>query len=193
MVKKSQSQKAKLGRLNRFNLIMTGLHGVQAVLILLLATDFKLPVLGNFLQFNQATQALDPASKVLFEIPLAYLIAGFLALSSLSHLFIATVYRKTYEKNLKKGMNKARWIEYSLSASTMMVAIAMLVGVYDAGSLGMMFGLTAIMNLLGLAMETTNQGQEKPKWITYWIGSLAGIIPWFVIVLYFVLSAQEGS
>lgn len=193
MAKKSQSIKAKLERLRKFNLIMAGLHAAQAGLILLLATDFTLPVLGSFLSFNEVTQQLDAANTVLFEIPLAYLLVGFLALSSLAHLIIATVYRSTYEKNLKKGMNKARWIEYSLSASTMMVAISLLVGIYDAGSLVMIFTLTAIMNLLGLAMEVGNQGVEKPKWLTYWIGCLAGIVPWIVVVLYFWLSAANGS
>jgi hypothetical protein len=193
MAKKSQSVKAKLERLHRFNLIMAGLHGVQALLVLALSTDFKLPILGNYLTFNEAARVLEPANKVLFEIPLVYLIVGFFGLSSLAHLIIATVYKKQYEKNLKSGINKARWIEYSLSASTMMVAISLLVGIYDFGSLVMIFGLTAIMNLLGLAMEVHNQNQEKPRWVTYWIGCLAGILPWVVIALYFWLSASEGA
>lgn len=193
MAKKSQSVSAKLERLHKFNLIMAGLHAVQALLVLILSTDFKLPILGSYLKFNTATKQLDPTNKVLFDLPLVWLLVGFFVLSSVAHLVIATIYRKTYERNLKKGMNKARWIEYSLSASTMMVAISLLVGIYDIGSLGMIFALTAIMNLLGLAMETTNQDLEKPRWITYLIGCLAGIVPWAVVVLYFVLSAQNGS
>lgn len=193
MAKKSQSVSAKLERLRRFNLIMAGLHAVQALVILLISTDFTLPVVGSYLQFNNATESLQLTNKVLYDLPLAWLIVGFFVLSALAHLTIATVYRKRYENDLKKGINKARWIEYSLSASTMMVAIAMLVGVYDAGSLVMIFGLTAIMNLLGLAMEVTNQGLEKPRWITYWLGCLAGALPWVVIALYFIFSAQSGS
>lgn len=193
MAKKSQSVSAKLERLRRFNLIMAGLHAVQALVILLISTDFTLPVVGSYLKFDKASQSLQLTNKVLYDLPLAWLIVGFFVLSALAHLTIATVYRKRYENDLKKGINKARWIEYSLSASTMMVAIAMLVGVYDAGSLVMVFGLTAIMNLLGLAMEVTNQGLEKPKWITYLIGCLAGVLPWVVIALYFIFSAQSGS
>lgn len=172
---------------------MAGLHAFQAVLVLLLSTDFKLPVTGNYLYLNPTTQSLQSGTKTLFELPLAWLIVGFFMLSALAHLTIATIYSRSYEKNLKKGINKARWIEYALSASTMMVAIAMLTGVYDAGSLGMIFALTAIMNLLGLAMEVTNQDLEKPNWITYWIGCMAGIVPWAVIALYFWLSNTEGS
>ena len=67
----------------------------------------------------------------------------------------------------------------------MMVAIAMLVGVYDLASLVMIFALVAIMNLTGLAMEVYNQGREKINWLAYKIGSLAGIVPWLVVALYF--------
>ncbi len=193
MKQQKQSQKTKLLKLRSFNLKMAGLHAFQALLVLILSTDFKLPVTGSYLYFNQATQSLEPASKTLFSVQLAWLIVAFFLLSAAAHLIIATVYRQAYEKNLKRGLNKARWIEYSLSASTMMVAIALLVGVYDAGSLGMIFALTAIMNLTGLIMEVANQGALKPSWLSYWVGCFAGIVPWLVIVLYFVLSAQNGS
>ncbi len=43
----------------------------------------------------------------------------------------------------------------------MMLAISMLVGVYDFSSLVMIFALTGIMNLMGLVMEIHNQTTEK--------------------------------
>ena len=139
--------------LRKFNLIMAGLHGAQAVAVFALSKEFSLPISGNYLSFNKNTQSLEPATAHLFNISLPMLIVGFFALSALFHLLIATVYNKTYNKNLSKGMNKARWVEYSLSASTMMVAIALLVGIYDLFSLVAIFTLTALMNLLGLVME----------------------------------------
>jgi hypothetical protein len=75
----------------------------------------------------------------------------------------------------------------------MMVAIAMLVGVYDLASLVMIFGLIAIMNLMGLVMEVHNQTTKRTNWLSYNIGCLAGIIPWLVIALYMWLGAHEGS
>ncbi len=183
----------KLNKLNRFNLIMSALHFVQGLAILLLSTDFSLPVTASYLNFDTATQSLVPVSKELFTVPLAFLVAGFLFLSSAAHLLIATKYRKTYEANLQKGINKARWIEYSISASVMMVAISMLVGVYDLGSLIAVFALVAVMNLCGLIMEVHNQTTTKTNWLSYWVGCLAGIVPWILIALYFFFSAQEGS
>lgn len=172
---------------------MAGLHAIQAVLIWLLSRDFALPITGSYLSYNQVTRSLEPTTTKLFDLSLPMLIVAFLALSSLAHLIIATVYSRGYAKNLAKGMNKARWIEYALSASTMMVAIALLVGIYDAVSLGMIFALVAIMNLLGLVMEVDNQGRKTVSWVSYWVGCLAGLVPWLAVGFYFWLSADKGS
>lgn len=179
--------------LKKFNLIMAGLHAVQGVAILLISTGFSLPVTGNYLVFNESAKQLEPATKTLFDVQLAWLIAAFLFISAIAHLLIATVYNKKYNRNLKLGINKARWLEYGLSASVMMVAIAMLVGVYDIASLAMILALTAIMNLMGLSMEIYNQGKDKVSWLSYWIGCFAGIVPWLVVAFYLWLSAADGS
>lgn len=172
---------------------MAGLHALQGVAVLLLSRDFTLPITGSYLRFNVQSEQLEPATKALFNLSLPMLIVAFFFLSALAHLIIATVYNRTYNKNLDLGINKARWLEYALSASTMMVAIALLVGVYDAASLAMIFGLTAIMNLTGLIMEIHNQTTKKTNWLSYVIGCFAGAIPWSVIALYLWLGADSGS
>lgn len=187
------SKKITSDSLKRLNLIMASLHGIQAVAILLLSKSFNLPISGSFLSFNQTSQSLEPASRELFNLSLPFLIFIFFVLSSVFHLAIATFYNKKYTQNLKQGINKARWIEYSLSASIMMVAISLLVGIYDLSSLVMLFTLTAIMNLCGLIMEVHNQTTKKTNWLSYWVGCLAGIVPWLVIAFYLWLGADSGS
>jgi hypothetical protein len=173
---------------------MAGLHAVQGLLIIILGSDFAITVTSNFLDFNESTQSLESATKNLFDMPFVWLIAGFLFLSAGAHLFIATLGNKTYTNDLKKGMNRYRWYEYSLSASIMMVAIAMLSGVYDLASLVMIFGLTSVMNLMGLMMEVHNQILKKVNWLSYYIGVLAGILPWVAIATYFTSAASsEGG
>jgi Heliorhodopsin len=186
-------KKLDINKLTGLNLKMAALHALQAGLILLLSTNFSLPVIGNYLDFNEATQTLFPASKTLFSISLPMLIASFLLISSLAHLFIGTVYNKKYKAGLKKGINKARWIEYSISASVMMVAISMLVGIYDVMALTLIFITTAVMNLCGLVMEVHNQTTEKTNWVSYLVGCLSGIGPWLVVIIGFMLSASEGA
>lgn len=180
-------------KLIRFNSAMALLHAIQAALIALLSVEFLLPITASFLSFDVATQELVPASEQLFEVSLPILIIVFLLLSAIAHTIIVTVYRKRYLDDLKRGINRARWIEYSLSASIMMVAIALLVGIYDLSSLIMIFGLVAVMNLLGLVMEIHNQTTKKVNWISFIVGCIAGIIPWIVVGLYFWASAAYGT
>ncbi len=181
------------GGLRKLNLIAAALHAGQGIMVLVLSENFSLPVSGNYLTFNQSTQTLDPASTILFNLSVPLLIAIFLLLSAIAHLIIATVYRNKYESDLDKGINKARWFEYSLSASTMMVAISLLVGVYDFVSLLCIFVLVAVMNLTGLIMEVHNQMTKKTSWLSYYVGCLAGAIPWVAVAFYFWLSADRGS
>jgi hypothetical protein len=171
----------KFKKLNKFNLRMSALHAIQGLLILLISEPAMREITSSYLSFNPVTETLEPASVVLFEVNIAIMIAAFFFISAFAHLSVATFGRKSYEKNLKKGMNKVRWYEYSVSASIMIVLIAMLSGIFDIGTLMAVFGLTAVMNLLGLAMEVHNQTTTKTNWLTYNIGVVAGIIPWFVI------------
>lgn len=178
---------------------MAGLHAGQALVVLLLSDPNRgvWGVTADYLTLGggstEEKPALESATQTIFDINLAYLIVIFFLLSAAAHLFVATVYRKRYEANLKQGINKVRWIEYALSASTMMVAIALLSGIYDLGSLVMIFGLTTIMNLMGLAMELYNQRREKVSWLAYNVGAFAGLLPWVVIGIYFWAGNAYGS
>lgn len=179
--------------LRKFNFIMAAFHTVQGVAILALSRSFDIPITGSYLTFDTASKTLEPATAELFSLSVPLLVALFFFLSAGAHLFIASIYNKKYNADLGRGINKVRWIEYALSSSVMMIAIAMLVGVYDFTNLLMIFVLIAIMNLLGLVMEIHNQTTKKTNWVSYWIGCLAGIIPWVVIGFYFWLSAEQGS
>lgn len=179
--------------LRTFNFVMAAFHGLQGIAILVISRSFDIPITGSYLTFNRTSQSLEPATAHLFDLSVPLLIALFFFLSAIAHLVIATVYNKKYNRDLAHGINKVRWIEYSISASIMMVAIALLVGVYDFSNLLMIFTLVAIMNLLGLVMEIHNQTTKKTSWISYWIGCLAGIVPWIIIAFSFWLSADKGS
>ena len=179
----------KFEKLRKLNLWMAFAHGAQAVLLLVLSSDFSRPITSEYLVFDESTETLVNSSRVLFDFEFVYGVAAFSLLSMVFHLLIATVFFKNYVKNLKKGINKYRWFEYSLSASLMIVLIGVLSGIFDLSTLILMFGVTAIMNLMGLMMEVHNQTTKKTNWLSYWIGCLAGILPWFVIIIYFWASA----
>ncbi|MCA9333747.1 heliorhodopsin HeR [Candidatus Saccharibacteria bacterium] len=197
-LKKTKS-KITYKSLNNWNKTMAALHALQGVLVLVLARDVSFPISTSYLTLDPlASQAngqpaLVDATRNIFDINLAYLVAAFFFMSAIAHILVATVYRSTYEANLKRGLNKARWYEYSISASTMMVAIAILSGVYDFSSLIMIFMLVAIMNGMGLMMEIHNQTTKKTDWTSFIIGIKSGIVPWIVIGLYFWGANTYGS
>ena len=198
-VKKVKKTRSVFDKLNRWNWVMAILHAAQGVAVLILSrSDALFPVSTSYitqdtLASTEGAPVLVQAQRSLFDVNLAYLIVAFFFLSSLAHLYIATIGRKKYEAQLDKGMNKARWFEYSLSASIMMVAIAMLTGVSDLSTLVMIFGATAVMNLLGLLMEVHNQTTTKTNWLSFNIGTLAGLGPWFVVGTYLWGTNQFGE
>lgn len=177
--------------LRRFNLIMGFLHLIQGGFMLFAAftftkiADFHIPIKSYFLTFDVSQLKLVTMPKDIGLFPFGIFVAFFLLISVLFHFIIASKkFNPIYNKNLEKGMNPFRWYEYSISSSLMIVLVAMLFGVYDIGSLILIFGLNATMNLFGLLMEKINQYTKKTDWTSFVFGSIAGIIPWIVIVLY---------
>lgn len=175
---------------------MGGLHLAQAVAIFILSNDFSLPITTSFLSFTPATGRLTPVTQTIIDLPFGPMVALFLLLSAIAHFTISSPgIFGWYVDNLRRGINYARWYEYSLSASLMIVLIAMLCGLYDIAALLMAFTLTAVMNLCGLIMEVHNRITRKTNWTSFIVGSIAGIVPWIAIGIYFSgsLSTAEGS
>jgi hypothetical protein len=169
-------------RLRWANLAVGLIHAGQAALILALANDFALPVTASFLDGPPGSAAPPPTT--LFEVSIAWGVAFFLLLAAVDHLLMAAPgVSRWYEANLRRGRNYARWIEYSVSASVMIVLIALLTGIGDVAALGAIFGVNSAMILFGLLMEK----YERPgrlSWLPYWFGVLAGAVPWLLIGVY---------
>jgi hypothetical protein len=181
----SSEEELKFQKLRRFNVVMGVFHLVQFVLMLVFSNDFALPMTASYLKFNPATQSLELATSTIANIRLGPLVALFLLISAIAHFSLASPWGYPwYVKNLKKHINYARWYEYALSSSVMIVVIAMLTGIYDIGTLIPLFALNACMNLFGLIMELHNQTTEKTNWTSYYFGVFAGVIPWIVIAIY---------
>jgi hypothetical protein len=172
--------------LRRFNAIMGVLHLVQGILMIVLSNDTTYPIYTNFLRFDLDTFSLTPDPQLAYELLFGPAVAAFLLLSAIAHFALATFGYRWYVDKLRQGMNPARFYEYALSSSLMIVLIAMLVGVWDMGTLIVMFGINATMNLFGIMMELHNRTTKKTDWTSFVYGCIAGIVPWVVIILYFL-------
>jgi hypothetical protein len=178
-------------QLRRFNAVMGVFHLVQFILMLVLSNDFGLPFTTVYLKFDPASSKLVQNLRELDQLPIGPAAAVFLLLSAIAHLILATFGYKWYVKELKKKMNRARWYEYALSSSLMIVIIAMLSGMYDLASLILIFALNAMMILFGLMMELHNQTTDRTDWTAFVFGCIAGIIPWITIAMYLVGANQS--
>lgn len=169
----------------RWNAVLAALHGLQfgVMLALSLAQDpmARWRVVSSYLTFDTATSTLVPAQRTLFELPIGPVVASFFAMSAIAHLIVAFPARSWYERRLARHQNPARWIEYALSSSVMIVVIAMLTGVREVGTLIAIVGANAAMNLFGWSMEAANEGRDRPQWLHYTFGCIVGIVPWLVI------------
>jgi hypothetical protein len=183
----------KYKKLRVWNIAMGFFHLVQGILMVVLSNDFSLPITTSYLQFDVQAQQILPSLENFTEVRVGYLVALFLFLSSIAHFTISLpkVY-EWYVKNLKKGINYARWIEYSFSSSVMIVVISLLVGVYDLSTLILIFGVNTMMILFGMVMEVHNQTTKKTNWLSYYFGCIAGALPWVVIGLY-LFGSGEGE
>jgi heliorhodopsin len=179
-------------RLRRLNLIVGGAHAVQALALLALAADVSLPVTATFLTGPPGAGGYDSAS--LGSLRIDWLVAAFLLLAAIDHLTLSAGRpRRWYEANVARGINPARWWEYSLSASLMVVLIAMLAGVTELVALIALFGANAAMILFGLVQERLNLGRDDVDWRPFTYGCLIGAVPWIAIAAQLVISATEGS
>ncbi len=79
----------KFERLRLFNTVMALLHAVQGLVILLLSTDFTLPITTSFLVFDEQVDRLVPEENTLFDLRIAPLVAAFLFISAIDHAVLS--------------------------------------------------------------------------------------------------------
>jgi hypothetical protein len=183
----------KFRKLRRFNAVMGVIHLAQGIVMLALSSSFSLPIKSSFLQYDPVTQAIAPMTNAIVNVPIGPAVAMFLFVSAIAHFSVSTFGYKWYVKKLKSHINPARWYEYALSSSLMLVVIAMLAGLFDISALILLFALNAMMNLFGLMMELHNQTTQKTDWTSFIYGSFAGGVAWIAVLIYFFGAFASSS
>ncbi|GAB2475998.1 heliorhodopsin HeR [Jatrophihabitans fulvus] len=175
----------RLRGLRRWNLALTVLHAAQAVAVLVLANDFAITVTSTFPQGPPGMAT--PAPDRLVDVAVGPAIAAFLLLAAVDHLLTATVGRRLYERDLQRGINRFRWVEYSVSATIMIVLIGFYFGLTDITTVVAVVGANVAMILFGWLQERMNPpGRERTTMLPFWFGTVAGAAPWIAIVVNFV-------
>ena len=175
----------RLANLRTWNIGLTILHAAQAIMILILAGDFFIEITSNFPVGPPGTRLESP--KQLFDLPVGPAVAVFLALAAIDHLVTSTFKRKTYEQDLARGINRFRWVEYSISATLMIVLIGSFSGITDITAVVTIIGANVAMILFGWLQERMNPpGRTSTTMMPFWFGTLVGLAPWVAIWINFI-------
>lgn len=177
--------------LRTWNIVAGFAHLAQLILILILATNFTLPVTATYMEGPPGTPPGDTVT--LFNSPIAWGVALFFGLSALFHFLVASpLFFKRYIAGINLSHNYFRWVEYSISSSVMIVLIAQIVGIADVAALIAIFGVNASMILFGWLQEK----YEKPGsggFLPFIFGCMTGIVPWIIIVIYVVAPGSTSA
>ncbi len=174
-----------LKNLRTWNLGLTVLHAAQAVAVLVLASGFAITVTSSFPEGPPGTPPAAP--EAVFDVRVGFAIAAFLALAAVDHLLTATVLRDRYEAGLLAGINRFRWIEYSVSATIMVLLICFYNGITGLEALIPIIGANVAMILFGWLQESMNPpGRSTTTMMPFWFGAVAGAAPWVVILVHLI-------
>jgi hypothetical protein len=167
----------RLAGLRRWNLGLALLHLAQAIAIVFIASDFAITVTSSFPAGPPGSEV--PPPDALFDVRIGWAIAVFLGLAALDHLLTATAVRGTYEADLRRGINRFRWVEYSFSATLMVVLIAFYFAITDITAVIAIAGANVGMILFGWLQERMNPpGRSRTTMLPFWFGTLVGLAPW---------------
>jgi Heliorhodopsin len=172
----------RLSNLRTWNLGLTVAHALQAVLIVVLSGDFVIEVVSTFPEGPPGTRV--PSAEPLFDVRIGIAIGVFLAMAAIDHFVTATVARGTYERDLRGGINRFRWVEYSFSATLMVLLIGFYSGITNITAVIAAAGANVAMILFGWMQERINPpGRTTTTMMPFWFGTIAGIAPWIAIAV----------
>lgn len=144
--------------------------------------------------------------KNLGETNPIWIIPLFCALACVDHLFCFGLCYQYSELTkywiFNVGSNPLRWLEYSVSASFMAVAISILCGITDVHLWLMIFIMHSVGMLLGIIIEILPKTEDvsdsfKKRFqtireIAYWLAFVSIFTPWLIMCCYFFRAIDDS-
>ena len=196
-------------RLRKWNIGMGIFHLIFGIIALAIGKrDLRVPVYGSTLGLetmvnNTRAWAYKPQNPQREGwLYLTMLVFSFSFLSAIAHLGNAFLWRTLYVQGLQSGYAPARWIEYSMSASVMILILSYISGTVFESTLILLFTLTMITMVFGHLHEVIC----RPKSLKEWAGSsllwrlqahLFGYIPqlfaWGIVISNFMAASTASK
>lgn len=116
------------------------------------------------------------------------LLIAFSAWTCLAHFSYGSFLQPKYNEGIRKGNNQFRWIEYLVSATLMVVIIALSSGVSDFNDLMVLAATNACVMLLGQVCEATmTEAASLRGWHNKIFRSTSGVAFLVGLVLFFCI------
>jgi len=197
-------------KLTKWNAAMAIFHGAFAAITLAMGNkDLKVPVYGSGVRLivggvngsavgTNATDgwALAPDfSQRTCWMHLTYATACFFLLSCIAHLGNCLLWKKQYLHALSRGYAPFRWIEYTFSASVMILILGYTSGTITLPVLVSLFGFTAITMSFGHLHEVICRPKSLDEWAVaskFWrlqahlIGYVPQFFAWALVIAQFM-------
>jgi hypothetical protein len=196
---KTKHPKIDFEGLNRWHSVFVVAYLVEAVALFIAATGKTFPVTLGFLSTDtlapavKGHTALAPATHHLFGMSMAWTLVILLLVSAAVHFLTASSLREFYEKNLAKRTNPVRWIGFGATSGLTLVAVGLLVGVQDLGTLLLIFTLGLAKGGLYTVAESYRQKSSSASMASFWIGTAATVIAWLVLGMYAIGAHLYGT
>jgi len=126
----------------------------------------------------------EPIVNTVAELQLSTLVAAYFAVAAFHHLLVVLpgVF-PIYKSCLEHRSNPFRWLEYIVSATIMIVILALLLGIQDIVVIGLLAICMSSCNSLGFAFERSRSGTIGAY--THVLGWLPFAAVWGVLFLKF--------
>jgi len=149
-------------RLTIVNLAMCAVHAIFAAVVFGTANmRLSVPIYDTALTYHVASSTEGMRLTLVYVesggLRVSWLAVAFFACSAVAHLGNAVLWRSFYLDSLARGQCLSRWVEYFVSASVMMLAIAYTSGIRGYTQLLQIFALTATTMTFGWLNKVINQ------------------------------------
>lgn len=181
---------------------LAALYAAQGVAILIASKTFLVPVTltylaGDALASKAATSpVLSPAIQHLFDLNLAYALAGLLFVLAFVHAVVATVGRKAYNASVETTASSVRWVVSFLSVGGSLALVGLVIGIRDVVSLLALIAFVLLSTMAAFVVELLSRDKVGAihKTFLYRLHFIGYFAPLVALAIYLVgASIYDGQ
>lgn len=181
-----------------FYSVLALLYVVQAGAVFLLAKTTTVAVTGTFLATDVLASAgsgetvLAPATQHLYDANIVGVIIGMLLVAAITYGVLAYMLRRSKKDDDAKLAveRRVRWIGLGVAGATSFYLLCLVLGIRDITALAPLIALDLLGAVVGYMLESR---QRLSKRVLYGLGVATALLPWLVLAVVVLLTAQYGT